>query len=142
MLAELAKEPFNEERMRTKRPKIRVLHHALVWAWIVASCASFSACNKNGDGSSEDHVNQLALHMEQLYRRELERDHFSIHYIPKPPATILIAVQTYPDANRNLIQTLNESAREIIQRLAPSYKLDTVNIETQITEISAPRKSF
>ena len=100
----------------------------------------FAGCFKNEQNSTEN-LGKLALHMEQLYRRELHKDRFAIHYVPKPPSTILITIQAYPDANRQLILTLTDSAKEIIQRTAPTYQLDSVNVESQTTELSPPEKS-
>jgi len=119
---------------RRKKRFMRTFWTLLILGSVVGAVV-FLSNFQTETSESEENINKLALHMEQLYRRELEKDRFSMHYIPKPPATILITIQSYPDANRQLILTLTQSAREIIQRTSHTFNVETVNVETHTEEL-------
>lgn len=102
--------------------------------WVLLLLPIFAACFDR-DPESEK-IQRLSVYMEQRYRRELHKDRFSINYLPQSNDTILIKIQFYPNANRQLINSLITSAREIIQRVGPTqFKVENVNIEVEMKEL-------
>lgn len=96
-------------------------------------------CNRNSS-DGKPNAATIAVYMQQRYRRELHADQYSMNYIPKSTSTVLISVTHYPTANRQLISTQIESAKELIRKKGQElFDLSTIEIEVEIKEIERPR---
>ena len=86
----------------------------------------------------QDKIGELAVYMQQRYRREIQADGFEINYIPAPPSKIRIMVRYKPQASRSLIGALVDSAKEIIRRKGfELYQLQQVDVDVEMKEIDA-----
>ena len=116
----------------------RALLPIALWIGLTAVLFAFGGCKDKSKEQREERLGRLSLHMQQLYKRELHKDRFSINYVPRPPDTIMIMIQEYPDANKSLVLSLIASAKEIVHNISHQFELDSVNVEYQITEIEPP----
>ena len=79
-------------------------------------------------------LEKTVLKMEHKYTRDFASNDYSLHYVSKPPNTVVMVVKYKQRANMQMIRTVLDSAKQLVQEIAINEnKMQSVNVEVEMT---------
>lgn len=101
---------------------------AIVLAMLV-SCESGTYTLKEFD--------RWVMHIETKYKREMDKNGYSIHFVVRPGNTVVIIVTTTPKTSVPRLDMIIEDAKQLVAHLAEDeLKTSNINIAVELKKIS------
>jgi hypothetical protein len=88
-------------------------------------------------GYAPTQLELLVLRLESSYKREIEFNEYSLHFMAEPPDRVTIRILYTPKANMRVLSTIAESAKDLVRKTAAeSFKPLNVRVSVQMRPLS------
>lgn len=105
---------------------------------MVLSFLFITSCNRSENRwevGNPPKLDVLAIRLSK-YKRELDKNHYSIHYLPKHPNTIVILARYNALADRGKVESVVSAAKDLVKRVAKDdYGIEQIEIEVDMDQV-------
>ena len=104
---------------------------------------AYSACDNTNGGNKDaisgvDKLTRLSLKLSTTYRRELDKNDFSLFYRAVPPGTIVLEVKYRRRMDQPLLRSIVKAAEENAKGVARDQYGMYITTRVEISELTEP----
>lgn len=101
------------------------------------SLCLFTACESGYSIKEFDH---WVMHIENKYKREMDRNGYSIHFEPRPGNSVVIVVTTTPKTNVPRMDMIIEDAKQlVVHKAEQDLKVTNIPVTVEERKVAAPK---
>ncbi len=107
------------------------LKHLLQFGILIAFIISTIACDSltNWGVGTPSKINQLYIRLNSKYKRDYDKNNYSLNYEIKDEKTIIIIMKYNHLADKDIVERVAGSAEEVVHRVAKDeYGIDFINV--------------
>lgn len=113
--------------------RLKYLYRNLIFIVLVVNITISCDVKNNWGVGNTSKINQLSVRLNSKYRRDFDKNNYSLGYDVKDEKTIVITMQYNHLADKDIVERVAGSAEDVVHRIAKDeYGLENVVVEIDI----------